>query len=341
VLGKPVIFIDVPKFFNHTLKMLFPHEDTAAWASRPAVNAGRDYGSLVADLDALPREVRVALDKGQSADMAAAMRKKFLYHPGKAAKQTAKLLGSLLQEQADNASQARRSARPARNVGQGFINAADTEEAASRAALSLNEYLESREDTPKKRGRRDRLIAAMEERGLLELAGKTVLEIGPGTGRYTEKILERLPSRYEIYETAEDWAASLARRFGTTPGFVTQAANGRDLAHTPTASCDLVHAHAVFVYLSFTNLVEYLMEISRVCKIGGHVCFDLFYDTDWSLFIARSWLLSEQSFPVVFSRPLLEGIYADLGLTLCGEFTEIYGASLSRYVVLRKDRLFR
>ncbi|MDR2695810.1 MAG: CDP-glycerol glycerophosphotransferase family protein [Deltaproteobacteria bacterium] len=340
VLGKPVIFMDVPKFFQHTLKMQFPHEDTAAWISRPTVNAGRDYGSLVADLDALPREIRAALDKGQSADMAAAMREKFLYHPGKAARQAAKLLGHLLREQAGDAPRPRRHAPPARNAGHAFINAVETEEAAQRAGLSLNAYLESQEDTPKKRGRRDRIMAAMEERGLLDLAGKTVLEIGPGTGRYTEKILELQPARCEIYETAEDWTASLLRRFGATPGFAAQAANGRNLIHTPTATCDLVHAHAVFVYLSFINTVEYLMEISRVCKTGGHVCFDLFYDTDWSLFTARSWLLSGFSFPVVLSRSILESVYADLGLALCGEFTEIYGASLSRYVVLRKDRLF-
>jgi ubiquinone/menaquinone biosynthesis C-methylase UbiE len=342
-LGKPVLFMDSPKFYDQHLKLWFPHEDTASWVDKPYVNGGRQYGTVVKSLSELPGAVRLALEQGYSPEFERQMRAKLLYNPGQATQRVVKILGRLLEKHAADNPRAHKPKKYTRadNAGFGFINARQTEDEAATAGLSINDYLEADEDTPKKRGHRDRIIEAMRVRGLLDIADKNALEIGAGTGRFLEKTLEGSPARYEVYETAEDWVESLRRRFvKPNSPVVLQPADGVSLSSTPTGSCDLVCAHAVFVAVPFLGFTQYLMEISRVCKIGASACFDVFYDTDWSLMTARAWITGNYQFPVILSRPLAENMYADLGFAVQDEFTEIYGASCSRYIVLKKTRRY-
>ena len=57
-----------------------------------------------------------------------------------------------------------------------------------------------------------------------------------------------------------------------------KTANGTDLSQTPDNSCDLVHAHYVFTYLSVITTFGYFGEMCRVLKPGGFAFFDLFLD---------------------------------------------------------------
>lgn len=52
--------------------------------------------------------------------------------------------------------------------------------AARQAGLSLNDYIESIDDTPRERRHRDRIVAAT--------CGRCILEIGIGPGRFLEKM---------------------------------------------------------------------------------------------------------------------------------------------------------
>lgn len=332
ILGKPVVFIDVPRFWNETLKQQFPQEDTSGWINRLDKNAGREFGLVAQNLDELLPCVREALAKGSSEAFAEDMQKRLLYHPGKAVPFAVKVLEHLLASLPQE-----RKLVKASPYAKGFRNAGATVAAARAEGLSVNDYLEAHEDTPKKRGHRDRIIAEMQKHKLLELNGKTVLEIGAGTGRFLEKVLEKKPARYEVYETAPDWANYLANEYGHRhPELYIQPADGRSLRDTPTASCDLIHAHAVFVYLNFTTLIGYLEESARVLKSGGVLCCDFLYDTDWNLDVAHEWSRRNLHFPVVLSRSLMEDIFAELNLKPASEFTEIYGGTFSRYVILEK-----
>lgn len=341
LLGKQVVFMDCPRFYSHYLKMCFPHEDTGKWPEITWINGGREFGTLVKNIDELPQAVTKALAVGQSDSFAQEMQQRLLYNPGKATANIIKMLGRLLMKhESESYSLYSKKIYPsAQNTGKNFIVAEQVEDEAAAAGLDINTYLEQREDTPQKAGHRDRIIRQMRQHGLLQENMQNIVEIGAGTGRYTEKALEAQPECYEIYETARDWAESLQRRFaGPQSPVVLQPADGFSLRHTATGSCDLIHAHAVFVYLQFTNFVQYLMEMSRICKIGGKACFDVLYDSDWSLFTARSWITAGNNFPTVLPRLLSENIYRELGFSVVGEFTEIYAASFSRYIILKKEK---
>jgi hypothetical protein len=80
---------------------------------------------------------------------------------------------------------------------------------------------------------------------MLDLAGlagpvSRVLEIGPGSGRYMEKVIDALhPATYEVYETAGDWLPYLR----SLPHALIQPCDGRTLRATAsggTVAFDLV-----------------------------------------------------------------------------------------------------
>ena len=83
---------------------------------------------------------------------------------------------------------------------QTFLSARKTIAAANRAGLSVADYIDQRNATPG--------ATASTVEFILRVAGLTghvdrVCEIGPGTGRFAERVIAALhPDVYEIYETA-------------------------------------------------------------------------------------------------------------------------------------------
>ncbi|MFJ7244352.1 hypothetical protein ACIQWA_06840 [Kitasatospora sp. NPDC098652] len=110
--------------------------------------------------------------------------------------------------------------------------------AARAAGLSLSDYIdEVMNGTP---GATQSTIDELRGLGAFAANPKTVLEIGPGSGRYLEKTLKECsPVRYEIYETAALWADYLVDTFKV----VAQPTAECSLASTPDGSVDLVQAH--------------------------------------------------------------------------------------------------
>src|SRR3954452_9914304 len=87
-----------------------------------------------------------------------------------------------------------------------FLPAKRIVKQAGRAGQSVGDFLDSYSAEP---GATAQTVQAM-----LELSGLTtaerVCEIGPGSGRYSSRVLSALrPSSYEVYETAPDWIAYL------------------------------------------------------------------------------------------------------------------------------------
>ncbi len=163
-----------------------------------------------------------------------------------------------------------------------------------------------------------------------------VCEIGPGTGRYLDLILNQIkPEKYGIYEIAEDWALWLEKTY--KPYVLRHPADGRSLQNTPNDSCDLVHAHGVFVYLSMLNTFEYFSEMTRVCAPGGFIVFDFFSNKDFTLPVITKWLSFKERYPVVLDEDFIAKYFEYRQFQLIHSFSAIYGHSESRYLIFRKN----
>lgn len=370
-IGKPVIFIDTPKFFQEVLKKRFSDKNTDSWANRTTVNGGREFGMVISDIQELPKAVQHVLDNLNDFPRQKERLKTYLlFNPGKGTEAAVKKLEELL---AANV----RTRRTCNNnrlmqvlmskiqsklnkrlqtvvnfvlnglgysihcTGEGYIDPSTTIRSAQKENLSLCEYLESRETDPRKKGRRDRIIKKMEENFHLENRAN-ILEIGPGTGMYLEKIIDRgKPKRYEIYETNPGWVKFLREKFSKNQicDVVVQHADGETLQQTSAETFDLVHAHGVFVYIPILSTFSYIREAARVLKPGGYLVFDCYLDTHFKIAEVQSWLSSRWRFPVIFPETLLMEFINQQGLKLQSEFSEVHAASRVNYLIFKKTGL--
>ena len=94
----------------------------------------------------------------------------------------------------------------------GYIAAKETIAAARREGLSICDFVEKMWQIE---GDTAKVIDEMDQHGSFAVKNPRVVEIGAGTGRYLEKVLEKTdPKSYESYETAVDWADYLQAEFG-------------------------------------------------------------------------------------------------------------------------------
>jgi phospholipid N-methyltransferase len=193
-----------------------------------------------------------------------------------------------------------------------FIPARKTIAAARAAGLSVGDYVDRRFSTP---GTTASTVEAMLRISGLSSAHR-VCEIGPGTGRYAEKVIAALnPDAYEIYETATDWLPHLRR----LPHARIQPCDGRTLTPTATASIDLVHAQKVFVYLPFEAVVSYLNEMIRVTRPGGAIAFDVVTEPCLTDQVVNAWIAEGTTFRPIPRQWLIEYLKRR-GVTLTGNY---------------------
>lgn len=213
---------------------------------------------------------------------------------------------------------------------QSFLPARRTLAAAQRAGLSVTDYIDQFSAMP------GATAAAVKE--MLTLADLSapvgrVCEIGPGTGRYAEKVIAALhPEVYEAYETARDWLPHLSKIQGLT----LHDADGRTLAQTKSDSVDFVHAHKLFVYIPLITTVGYLWEMARVVRPGGAVAFDIVSEDCLDEPTTSTWVSEDVTLYSMIPRQWTIELLDRKGLSLIGSTFVPMSGGRSELLVFRK-----
>jgi SAM-dependent methyltransferase len=216
-----------------------------------------------------------------------------------------------------------------------FIPFEATMKAAQAAGLSVGDYIdEVMNGTP---GATQSTIDELRTLGVFAADPNTVLEIGPGSGRYLEKTLKECsPQRYEIYETAAPWANYLVDTFDV----IAQPTSGSSLAPTPDASVDLVQAHKVFNTVTFLGAARYFFEMARVTRPGGRIVFDVMTETCLDPAAVHAWATQggsgHDSYPAAMPRRTCVDLFATLGCSLEASFLAPMGIASTEVLVFTK-----
>lgn len=220
-------------------------------------------------------------------------------------------------------------------LGRGFRSAKETIRLAKSSGRSLNDFLESLAMDNRNLGQRDRV---MERISNYCSTNMSVIEIGSGSMRYSDSLVSHTSVlSYEIYETQKDWRdfAKSNPCFQQIP-LAVHIPNGRNLSQSKPSSADLIHAHGVFVYLTFLETIDYLADAARVLKTNGFLIFDVFDIESLEQQSISDWLLTPHRWPTFLSISKLIDHLSGLDLVLVDRFQEFYGASEVTYLVFTK-----
>jgi SAM-dependent methyltransferase len=225
-----------------------------------------------------------------------------------------------------------------RRAGGGYIDYQQTAAAAAAAGLSIPAHVAHMWG---EEGLIEWIVDRIARVVPLERC-RRILEIGAGTGRTLDLVMARArPESYEIYEPDRDWCAHLVRTYGV----IDREADGVSLTPTPDASCDLVQAHGVFVYLPLGTAFRYFEEMIRVVRPGGWIVFDIFADDQVTLDMVKEWKRSGQGFHVLLPRRALVELFAEGGCPLADHFDQDDGTRAlgipdahCQYLIFRKER---
>jgi SAM-dependent methyltransferase len=98
--------------------------------------------------------------------------------------------------------------------------------------------------------------------------GTTIVEIGPGAGRWTEA-LQPIASRLIVVDLSDRCIELCRERFAGAANMEFHVNDGRSLAAIATASVDGIWSFDVFVHVAPPEIEAYLAEIARVMRPGS------------------------------------------------------------------------
>jgi SAM-dependent methyltransferase len=96
----------------------------------------------------------------------------------------------------------------------------------------------------------------------------SILEIGPGAGRWTASLLERARN-YIGVDISSTCIEHCRKRFAREPHAQFFVGSGRDLADVATGSIDAIWSFDVFVHINAAEIAGYLDDFVRVLRPGG------------------------------------------------------------------------
>jgi len=212
-----------------------------------------------------------------------------------------------------------------------FIPFETTLAEAARAGLSVGDYIDLRHNVP---GATQDTVDQMARLGVFDPAPKRICEIGPGSGRFMVKVIERChPEHYEFYETAPKWREWLAQTYKA----IAQPTDGMQLSATPDRSIDLVHTHKVLNGLKILNILGYFAEMERVCKEHGWVVFDILTEDCLDEETMQQWLSAGTDYITsMTNRQLAIDYFTRRGFTCAGSFFITSVPGKTNYFVFKR-----
>ena len=215
----------------------------------------------------------------------------------------------------------------------GYISATETVKNANKEGLTVCNYVEKMWNQV---GETVKIIDSMEKYGAFEYTNPAICEIGAGTGRYMEKVIDKSnPAKYESYETAKDWSDWLQNTYP----IISHPTDGFSLKFTSDKSIDIIHAHGVFVYLKFLDNIRYFNEMKRVIKPNGIIIFDCYTEECMTAELLNNWLQSQHNFPVVLPNDYIISYFENFNFKLVGNFFNTHGQGKSKYFVFKRTDL--
>jgi hypothetical protein len=206
---------------------------------------------------------------------------------------------------------------------------------AKECGLSVGDYIELKYNVP---GTPQYTIDQMTELGIFDSPIKHICEIGPGSGRYLEKVMDVCcPDSYEIYETAEYWRERLIKEYKV----IAHNPDGFSLVQTPSNSIDLVHSHKVLQGLSILNVCSYFNEMARVVRDNGKVVFDILTEECLDDVKVENWLSStymeDQWMKTMIGKDFAIKYFSNKGLSLIGTFIAPMKPGITQYLAFNKS----
>ena len=188
---------------------------------------------------------------------------------------------------------------------------------AKEAGLSVGDYIDLKHNKP---GATQDTIERLDALKVFEGNIERVCEIGPGSGRYLEKVIKKCsPDYYEIYETAKVWEKWLVEQYQLKA----QPTDGKSLASTPSESIDLVQAHKVLSGQPSLVLCRYLQEMARVTRTGGKIVFDIVTEECFDEETLKNWLdtgRGYQHYPCLVPKQFAINLLERHGCNFVGSF---------------------
>lgn len=214
---------------------------------------------------------------------------------------------------------------------QNYIPVRQTLQDAERSGLSLCDFIDNKFNVP---GTTQLTIDKMSELGVFDRRISRVCELGPGSGRYLEKVKNlSTPEYYEIYETSKAWKEWLVEKYQVTA----QPTDGVSLSSTPSKSIDLVHTHKMLYGNSILTIFRYLMEMVRVVNDRGLVVFDLLTAECINNDLMAKWVESGADHAHSMTpRQVALDYFASHGFQCAGTFIVPMSPGLTEYFVFRR-----
>lgn len=214
---------------------------------------------------------------------------------------------------------------------QDYIPLQKTLRDAKASGLPLGDYIDNTFNVP---GATQDTIERMAGFGVFHNRIERVCEIGPGSGRYLEKVNHRCnPDYYEIYETSSDWRNWLENTYHVHA----HIPNGNSLTFTPSESIDLVHTHKMLYGNSIITICQYFQEMIRVVRKGGSIVFDIMTEDCLSGDLLNRWIESGATHACsMTARNFALEFFTSRGLTFVGAFTIPLMPGVTEYFVFKK-----
>lgn len=137
--------------------------------------------------------------------------------------------------------------------------------------------------------------------------GGTILEIGPGAGRWSE-YLQKIARHLILVDISDRCISICQERFAADTNISYYTTTGSSLDFIPDNSVDFIWSFDVFVVINPTDINNYIEEFARILKPGGkgviHHAHDNRYGGDRAMMTAGH----------------LAGIILHHGLTLTSQF---------------------